>query len=145
MPTFDWEALNQPQEAIVNRPAIHDLLGSVLCGWYESVAEWRPPGRLGATTCVTCRSSMLASKFDVAQWPHDLMHQLAIDLDTAAVAINESLAEERGRGRRAARDSPSVADEFSLHLGDIADVLAECVAPRLDEWISAEVSRSFLL
>ncbi len=128
----------------MNRSAIHDLLGSVLCAWYESVAEWRPPGRLGATTCTTCRSSLLASKFDVSQWPHDLMHQLAIDLDTAAAAVNDSLEEDRNLGRRIARDTPSVADEFSLHIGDIGDVLAECVAPRLDAWVSAEVSRSVL-
>jgi hypothetical protein len=86
---------------------------------------------------------MLASKFDVAQWPHDLMHQLANDLEAAAAAINDSLEEDLGTGRQLERDTPSVADEFSLHLGDIADVLAECVSPRLDAWISAAVSRSF--
>jgi hypothetical protein len=87
---------------------------------------------------------MLASKFDVAPWPHDLMHQLAIDLDSAAAAIHASLEEDRRQGRPVAADSLSVADEFSLHLGDVADVLSECVAPRLDEWISTEVSRSVL-
>lgn len=86
---------------------------------------------------------MLASKLDVAQWPHDLMHQLAIELDAAAAGINDSLEEDRTIGRRSSSDMPRVADEFSLHLGDIADVLAECVAPRLDAWVFAEVSRSF--
>lgn len=84
---------------------------------------------------------MLASKLDIAQWPHDLMHQLAIELDSAAAAINDSLEEDRTIGRRS-DDVPRVADEFSLHLGDIADVLAECVAPRIDAWVSSEVSRS---
>jgi hypothetical protein len=129
----------------MNRPAIQDLLGSVLCTWYASVAEWRPPGRLSASTCTSCRSSILASSCDIEEWPHDLMHDLAMDLDAAAAAIQDSLEEEHIRGRLGSLEVPAVryvTEAFSAHLSDIADVLAECVAPRLDAWIATESARA---
>ena len=75
----------------MNRPAIDDLLGSILSTWYESVAEWMPPGQLSATTCTTCSSTALACAVDVWRWPHDLTHQLGLMLESAIVTITESL------------------------------------------------------
>jgi hypothetical protein len=144
--TFDWKHATDSWEATMNRPAIHDLLGSVLCTWYASVAEWRPPGLLSSTTCVSCRSSILASALEIADWPHDLIHDLAVDLDAAAAAIHDSLEEDRILGRPSSGEKPAawhVRQEFSAHINDVVDVLSECVAPRLDAWVAAETARAF--
>ena len=114
----------------MNRPAIDDLLGSILSTWYESVAEWMPPGQLSAATCTSCRASLLGSVVELAAWPHDLMHQLSASLDSAIETIAETQPVDAAR------------DHVQAHLmgqtSDLMDVLNECVTPRLDDWISAQ-------
>jgi hypothetical protein len=130
----------------VNRPAIHDLLGTILSAWYGSVAEWVPPGRLGPRTCTACGESLLARVMDVRAWPHDLIHELAVDLDAAAGEIADSMAEDalavggtlRDEDRRARR---IVLATIAEQAGDITDVLSECVTPRLDRHIGLEAER----
>ena len=130
----------------MNRPAISDLLGTILSGWYASVAEWVPPGRLGPHTCTACSDSLLARVVDVRAWPHDLIHQLAVDLTEAAEEIADSMAEDllavggtlRDEDRRARR---IVLATIAEHADDITDVLGECVTPRLDRHVGLEVER----
>lgn len=114
----------------MNRPAIDDLLGSILSTWYESVAEWAPPGQLSPMTCTQCRSSLLSEIMDVAWWPHDLMHQLSTALDSAVETISESQHPSDARDH--------VFTHLSTQMVDVVDVLNECVTPRLDEWISSQ-------
>ncbi len=130
----------------MNRPAIHDLLGTILSGWYARVAEWVPPGRLGPHTCTACTDSLLARVVDSRAWPHDLIHQLAVDLTEAAEEIADSMAEDllavggtlRDEDRRARR---IVLATIAEHADDITDVLHECVTPRLDRHVGLEVER----
>jgi hypothetical protein len=73
------------------------------------------------------------------------VHELAMDLDSAAAAIQESLEEDRMLGRSGLAAMPAswhVKQEFSTHVHDITDVLNECVAPKLDAWVAAEAWRS---
>jgi len=139
----------------VNRPAIDDLLGSILSAWYESVAEWMPPGQLSTDTCSTCPESVLAQAITVADWPHDLMHQLATEIETAIAIIAESLMTETDeyviakiQEHRAvcSKDIPGCTKEFVGRelvswSDDLIDVLSECVTPRIDEWISGSFER----
>lgn len=136
----------------MNRPAIDDLLGSILSTWYESVAEWTPPGQLSADTCTECRATALADTVDLSEWPHDLMHQLATSLEAAIVIIADSLETETDPkvvGKRDAHldecEQPLelcvrdyVARETARWSADLLDVLTECVTPRLDHWISSQ-------
>lgn len=136
----------------MNRPAIDDLLGSILSTWYESVAEWMPPGQLSAVTCISCRSSALAAVITVGEWPHELMHQLASAYDEAIIIVTESLETETETEIVAKRDAHArecplpigecvrqhVTSEIASQATDLLDVLNECVTPRLDDWISSQ-------
>lgn len=136
----------------VNRPAIDDLLGSILSTWYESVAEWMPPGQLSADTCAECRSTALAFSFDMLAWPHELMHQLGASLDGAIAIITESLTDETDPVVLRRRDEhlatcPQPLDlcvrdyvirEISERKEELTDVLEQCVTPRIDEWVLAQ-------
>jgi len=136
----------------VNRPAIDDLLASILSSWYESVAEWMPPGQLSAATCSSCRGSALADVISIGEWPHDLMHQLATQYEEAIGIISESLEAETDPEIVAKRDAHAlgcpdgiagcvrahVISELHDQRADLLDVLCECVTPRLDEWVSSQ-------
>ncbi len=125
----------------MNRSAIDDLLGGILSGWYESVADWVPPGHASARTCTTCGSSILADVVDVADWPHDLMHQLAGAVETAFLQILDSLVPPPVASYDAVRRF--MVDWLGGNSDDLLDVLRECVAPKLDEWVASELERAF--
>lgn len=130
----------------MNRPAIHDLLGTILSEWYARVAEWVPPGRLGPNTCTECSDSLLARVVDVHAWPHDLIHQLAVDVTEAAAQIADSMTEDLLAVGGALRDEERRARRIVLatiaeHADDITDVLSECVTPRLDRHVGLEAER----
>ena len=129
----------------MNRLAIDDLLGSILSSWFESAAEWTPPGQGSTHTCTTCSTSILAGVMDAAAWPHEVMHQLAASLDVAAEEIYEHLDEQPidecdyGSSRECVRRY--VSDTAGARLADIIDVLVECVEPRLADFVANEVDR----
>jgi hypothetical protein len=128
----------------VNRLAIDDLLGGILSGWYESVADWAPPGQGSGEICLACPDSILAGVLDVQEWPHDLMHQLAMALDDAALQIYEALDEqpidECDYGSSFACVRRYVADTLTANRADVTDVLAECVTPKLDAYVTNAVN-----
>ena len=129
----------------MNRLAIDDLLGGILSGWCESVADWAPPGQGSTHTCTTCPGSILAGVMDVTAWPHDVMHQLATSLDIAAEEIHAHLGEQPiddcnyGSSRECVHRY--VVDTVTAKLADLLDVLVECVEPRLADFTSREVER----
>ena len=129
----------------MNRTAIDDLLGGILSGWCESVADWAPPGQGSSHTCMTCPASILASEMDVTAWPHEVMHELAASLDIAADEIYLHLDEQAIDGVNYG-SSPDcvrryVADTVRARLDDLVDVLVECVEPRLVDFTAREVER----
>jgi len=129
----------------VNRLAIDDLLGGILSGWCETVADWTPPGQGSAHVCTTCANSILVTVMDVTEWPHDIMHQLASSLDSAALDIYAALDSQPidecnyGSSRECVRRY--VADTVTARLADLSDVLVECVEPRLAAFTAREVDR----
>ena len=122
----------------MNRPAIDDLLGTILSTWYESVAEWMPPGQLSAATCTACHNTGLAGVVDASRWPHDLMHQLVMSLDSAL--RNIAGAPEVGADPFVTQGSVRyiVMSEMIARTAEIEDVLEQCISPRLDDWISRQ-------
>lgn len=133
----------------MNRTAIHDLLCGILSGWYESVAEWTPPGQGSRLTCVTCRENVLSGVIPTAEWPHDLMHQLGEAFETAALQIFDSIdtnpvdACEEGASLDCVRSH--VAVYIGKHADDILDVLEQCVSPRIDEYAESAIARGFAI
>ena len=138
----------------MNRSAIDDLLGAVLSGWYRSVAEWAPPGRLSAHLCETCPSSLLAQAIDIAEWPHELIHELAGSLDTTLSQITESIAEDAVAEGGVANLAVAIDARLTQclrafvlasvveHSVDIVDVLGECVEPRLADYVHDQTERA---
>lgn len=128
----------------MNRLAIDDLLGGILSAWYESVADWTPPGQGSAEVCLLCPDSILAGVLDTQAWPHDLMHQLAMALDDASVQIYESLdsqpIDECSYGSSFACVRRYVADTITANRADVTDVLTECVTPKLDAYVANAVA-----
>lgn len=122
----------------MNRPAIDDLLGAILSGWYQSVAEWTPPGLTSGRTCQSCRQSVLASAIDIGDWPHELVHQLADLLESAALQAFDSLAKP-STSFQSVRDH--IGERVRFHTPDLLDVLTECAVPRIEAWSRQEVER----
>lgn len=111
-----------------------------------------PPGRLSAATCSSCQDTVLAGVIRLGDWPHDLIHQLATQLESAIEIVTESLTIDTDplvvdkvvehRAVCALDLADCVRDFVSTEVeswsADLLDVLSECVTPRLDEWIAAE-------
>ena len=121
----------------MNRPAIDDLLDGILSRWFETIAEWMPPGQAMSGTCHSCQTSLIADSIDVVEWPHELVHHLASNLEALAIQAFDSLT---FRGTR-----ENVRDYISARVraqaDDMRDMLAECVEPRVEAWARAEVAR----
>ena len=121
----------------------------ILSGWYESVAEWTPPGQGSRITCVACRDGVLSGVISTAEWPHDLMHQLADAFETAALQIFDAIdadpvdACEEGASLDCVR--AHVAVYIGKHADDIRDVLEECVTPRIEEYAAAAIASGFAI
>jgi hypothetical protein len=130
----------------VNRTAIDDLLSTILSVWYQTAAHWSPPGEVSANSCETCPISLLAEVVEIAPWPHDLAHDLATSLDESVAQISDSWDEEQHHGLiieefGMQRARAVVGSVISDHRHDLLDVLAECVEPRLEEYLEREARR----
>lgn len=132
----------------MNRTAIDDLLRGIVSGWYESAADWTPPGQLSGATCGACDDTLLAQVIEVRRWPHDLMHQLAADLESASLHILDARHD-----RDAPVADPSALDDVRAYVAgaiarqvdDILDVLEQCVSPRLDDYVGRRLARGLAL
>jgi hypothetical protein len=133
----------------VNRPAIDDLLGTILYAWYQTVAAWEPPGQLTDRTCDTCSTSLLAEAVDISVWPHELMHALAGSLGIAVQQITQSRADD-GCCASCTDDERGVCAITLVRASiierraDLLDVLTECVEPTLEEYLATETARGLL-
>ncbi|TAL40583.1 MAG: hypothetical protein EPN91_12845 [Salinibacterium sp.] len=131
--------------------AIEDHLGTVLCDWFTYVATWRPPGQSSTGVCRECIDSPFAEATDARLWPHDVMHPLLAALLQATEDVATSHAEElvvdglcsihiqqlqRANDQRALA---ALTTMLGARLDDIRDVLKECVAPRINDFLSREV------
>jgi len=129
----------------VNRPAIDDLMDTLLSTWYHKVAAWVPPGRLSGETCTLCRTSTVADVIDIAGWPHDLIHELVTAVDRAIIEISESFADDGVEALPDASVVPcamaAVHATIAEHADDLVDVLTECVEPKVSEYVSAQSDR----
>ena len=83
---------------------------------------------------------------EISRWPHDLAHDLATSLDQSVAQISDSWDEDQRLdlmieefGMQRARSI--VGSVISDHRHDLLDVLAECVEPRLEEYLEREARR----
>lgn len=132
----------------MNRTAIDDLLCGIVSGWYESVADWAPPGQTSGLTCAACGHTLLAQVIDVREWPHDLMHQFAAELESASLHILDArhASGDAGDGVVALEEVRAyVAETITHQLDDILDVLEQCVTPRLDAYVGRRLARGLAL
>ncbi len=121
----------------MNRSAIDDLLHTTLSRWYESLADWAPPGRLSAATCTSCHRSPLAQHLEVEEWPHDLVHQLVALLGDLHGQVSSSVPDGAARDRALGHLRARIRE----HSCDVLDVLVECVEPRVQAWVRRELER----
>lgn len=123
----------------MNRPAIHDLLDTLLSTWYHKAAAWAPPGRLSSETCTLCHTSTVAEVIDIAEWPHDLIHDLVTAIDRAIIEISESFSDECPEtpvdDARVLCAFTAVRTKLADHADDLVDVLTECVEPKLTHYV----------
>lgn len=132
----------------MNNTAIDDLLCGIVSGWYESVADWTPPGQTSGATCAACADTLLARVIDVREWPHDLMHQFAAELESASLHILDArhgygTADGDAAALEEVRDY--VAAAITRQAEDILDVLEQCVTPRLDAYVGRRLARGLAL
>lgn len=132
----------------MNRTAIDDLPCGIVSGWYESVADWAPPGQTSGVTCAACGDTLLAGVLDVRDWPHDLMHQFAAELESASLHILDARqgSGAAGDGGAALEEVRAyVAETVAVQIDDILDVLEQCVTPRLDAYVGRRLARGLAL
>lgn len=117
-----------------------------MSAWFQTAAHWAPPGVTSANCCATCPDSLLFKVVEISRWPHDLAHDLATSLDQSVAQISDSWDEEQRHelmieefGMQRARSI--VHSVISDHRHDLLDVLAECVEPRLEEYLEREARR----
>ena len=136
----------------MNRPAIDDLLSNVISTWCESVAEWVAPGALSGATCSSCRDTALAAVLNVADWPHDLIHQFATEVESSIAIVAESLRTETDLHvigeieeyrQTCTKDVPDCVRDYVTRVltsrsADLLDVLHECVSDRIDAWVESQ-------
>ena len=140
---------------------MRDLLDSTLDGWYSYLASWQAPGETSQDGCQTCAESSFSHIDGLGDWPHDIMHRLVRDLSTAARHVHysldeldesaESIVALYSEGERAARSAVLARHAEFLVLAavetrkdEMRDVLEQCVAPALEEYLSAECERGLL-
>ncbi|MGX5682083.1 hypothetical protein [Schumannella luteola] len=73
----------------------------------------------------------------MADWPHDLIHQLASTLDSLTLQVFDSLTVSRSFEDVC----DYIASRVRANADDLRDVLAECVDPRVEAWAASEVER----
>jgi hypothetical protein len=116
----------------MNPEAIADHVSTTLLRWYTRVAEWMPPRAATYEPCALCRASLIGDWLDLRQWPHDLIHELAVALDAASQDVRDSFWEEADGPvpALAAQARSAVAAVVAENSADIVDILRECLGVR---------------
>lgn len=126
----------------MNQTSVDDFTGTILSAWYAVASQWSPPGD-DVGPCVGCARSPLADVLDIRDYPHDIIHSLAMPLVAAVDHVGISLAEEH-----VAPDSPTARQLVAASLvgrsEEIVDVLENCVRYRIDRYVTFELERTLL-
>ena len=122
-------------------PAIDDHVSTKLYAWYTVVAEWVPPGQGFPGICSLCRESTLGDTIDIGRWPHDVVHPLVESLSAAIADVQHSFCEESLSSCESSELGArrAVAEALSRHADDITDVLEQCLAERLQSYLTSQV------
>lgn len=136
----------------MNQHSVDDFVASIVLAWYARVSQWMPPGEPPFVRCEICRDSPLGTVLDLAEWPHDVMHELTSALDLGLAHVHVSLFEEPGSDlldpvTRRSHDRQArrlVAASLLARSAELSDVLEQCVRFRMDEQLTIELERSLL-
>ena len=144
--------------------AMRDLLESTLDNWYAYLSAWQLPSVNSRAVCELCSDSPFGTVVELNEWPHDVAHLLVRDLTSVVRHVRVSLEELDELNSFAALEARTLTLEeraarsvvlgrhaetlvlagVAEHAGLMRDVLQECIAPRLDAYLSAEVERAML-
>jgi hypothetical protein len=134
-------------------PILIDYLESILNSWYGYLARWDAPGAGGDDLCELCTNSPFVDGAGLADWPHDVTHPFIEELDLAVAEVRDWYRAEVSIPSTAPSiDAPvatppmdgAVAAVYRLvaqRSSAIADVLNECIEPKLQSYVSGEVAR----
>jgi hypothetical protein len=118
------------------------FVGGIITEWYSRVAQWRPPGSGNETACMTCLNSPFNQLADFAEWPHDVVHSLVSDLNSAVLEVEAAIGEPRRGAPDPLRAHDLVYAAAEKHSADIVDVLRKCVEPKLSRYLRSQASDS---
>jgi hypothetical protein len=116
------------------RAHVTTIVETVFTEWYSTAARWDAPGATTEFVCVHCVGSRYSIELGLAEWPHDVTHQLVATLADITRGVGELFGE------------PDVTlDDIVLaavraHAADVHDVLVECVEPRLNAYLRREAA-----
>lgn len=135
----------------MNQQSVDDFVGSIVLAWYARVSQWVPPGEPPFVCCEICRDSLLGIVMDLAEWPHDVMHELAAALDLGLGHVYVSLSEQHGPDLldpvvRRSQDRQArrlVTASLFVRSAELSDVLEQCIRFRIDEQM-LELERGLL-
>jgi len=73
---------------------------------------------------------------NVTDWPHDLIHQLATEIESAIAIVEEYR-------QACTKDVPDCVRDYVTRVltsrsADLLDVLHECVTDRIDAWVESQ-------
>jgi hypothetical protein len=137
--------------------ALADYMSTILCDWYRHLAGWNPSDSSVTDTCENCAASPFRDHPTVAMWPHDVVHPLLGALDLASKNVIEFVSDSlttsghhggivpaiAPRDRAIVRYSTTIVlNALTTYSFDIHDVLDQCVAPKLDDFVQAETERA---
>lgn len=114
--------------------AVTEIVETLFTEWYTTAARWEAPGATTVLTCAQCTGSPYALELGLAEWPHDVTHELVVRLADIALGVGELL------GEAGLTIDQLVASAVRDRAADVRDVLIECVEPRLDAYLRREAA-----
>ena len=110
------------------------IVEAVFTEWYTTVARWDAPGATTEFTCALCVNSSYRAALGLAEWPHDVTHELVAKLADVAVGVGELLVASQ------VTIDDIILSAVITHAADVQDVLAECIEPRLAHYLRREAA-----
>lgn len=109
---------------------VTSIVETVFTEWYTTAARWEAPGSMTEFSCTACTASHFRAELGLAEWPHDVTHELLARLTDVSFGVGD-LVDDAG-----VSIDELVLTVVRAHAGDVRDVLVECVEPRLDAYLS---------